>query len=57
MAVAIDGKGTLYLSLDFSGQLTMIDVSDPPVLSFAATAMGWAGDAEPDCDSRRPINE
>jgi sugar lactone lactonase YvrE len=38
--IALDAQGNLYLSLDFSGQLIKIDVSDPPVLSFAATAVG-----------------
>jgi large repetitive protein len=39
--IAVDGRGNLYLSLDTpSGELSMIDVADPPVLDFAKTPVG-----------------
>jgi streptogramin lyase len=39
--LAVDGPGNLYFSQGTSfGQLDMIDLADPPALSFAATAVG-----------------
>jgi sugar lactone lactonase YvrE len=38
--IALDAEGDLYVSLDFTGQLAMIDVVDPPVLSFNRTNVG-----------------
>jgi sugar lactone lactonase YvrE len=39
--IAVDGRGNLYLSHDgATGDLAMIDVADPPALSFAKTAVG-----------------
>jgi hypothetical protein len=39
--IAVDGRGNLYLSLDTpGGELSMIDVADPPVLNFAKTPVG-----------------
>jgi sugar lactone lactonase YvrE len=39
--IAADAQGNLYLSFDPpNGELAMIDVSDPPVLSFAKTQVG-----------------
>jgi hypothetical protein len=39
--ISLDGRGNLYLSLDTpSGELSMIDVADPPVLNFAKTPAG-----------------
>jgi sugar lactone lactonase YvrE len=39
--IAADGRGNLYLSLNTpNGELSMIDVADPPVLDFAKTPVG-----------------
>jgi DNA-binding beta-propeller fold protein YncE len=39
--IAVDGKGNLYYSHDTAkGGVEMIDVADPPALSFAATTLG-----------------
>jgi sugar lactone lactonase YvrE len=39
--IALDGRGNLYLAQDTAkGDLAMIDVADPPPLSFAKTTVG-----------------
>jgi sugar lactone lactonase YvrE len=39
--IAVDGRGNLYLSLDTpSGEVSMIDVADPPLLHFTKTPVG-----------------
>jgi sugar lactone lactonase YvrE len=41
--IAVDARGNLYLSQDTpTGDLTRIDVADPPSLSFAQTTVGSA---------------
>jgi sugar lactone lactonase YvrE len=41
--IAVDGKGNLYLSQDtLKGDLALIDVADPPSLSFVPTEVGSA---------------
>jgi sugar lactone lactonase YvrE len=45
--IALDDGGDLYVSLDFTGQLEMIDVVDPPVLSFNKTNVGSTSSDSP----------
>ena len=49
--IAVDGRGNIYLSHDTPrGDLAMIDVADPPALSFAKTGVGF-----PSPDSPRTV--
>jgi sugar lactone lactonase YvrE len=46
--IAVDGKGNLYLSQDtLKGDLALIDVADPPSLSFAKTEVNSASPDSP----------
>jgi sugar lactone lactonase YvrE len=45
--IALDVEGDVYVSLDFTGQLEMIDVVDPPVLNFNSTRVGSTSSDSP----------
>ena len=45
--IALDVQGNVYVSLDFTGQLAMIDVVDPPVLNFNRTRVGSTSSDSP----------
>jgi sugar lactone lactonase YvrE len=45
--IALDAQGNVYVSLDFTGQLAMIDVVDPPVLNFNRTRVGSTSSDSP----------
>jgi len=52
---AVDASGNLYLSNGQTGSVTKVDVSDPPVLHFAATTVGQTSSDSPQTVTLRNI--